>query len=505
MGGIERQAAIELAKNRSALALRPSKERSPETLSQGFCTSVPNLIRTLAFQVLRHLAFGKENLIARSKCIRLWPVRSPSIVMYGGAISVSGSNNMGETRMDLRLSCLLVVLVALAGCASLGTSPKGQTFGDDIAFLAKHTEVVTIQDSTGQGQVVVLPEMQGRIMTSTAGGLTGDSFGWINREHVASGKIVPHINVYGGEDRFWFGPEGGQFSIFFKKDTPFDLEHWQTPAPIDSEPWEMVSKTDGAVKFQKTIKLRNYSDTNFDVRVDREVRMIERVQAMRLLNLPVGSSVKMVAFESNNKMTNAGTAPWKEDTGLLSIWILGMFKPSESTTVVLPFNMGPESELGPVVNDAYFGKVPGDRLVIKDGVLFFSGDGQYRSKLGLSPKRAKSVAGSYDAAGKVLTIVQYNKPDSGLSYVNSMWELQEEPFAGDVVNTYNDGPPEPGAKPLGPFYELETSSAAVELNPGQGILHTHRTYHFVGEDADLDPIAKGLLGVSIAEIRSALP
>ena len=32
------------------------------------------------------------------------------------------------------------------------------------------------------------------------------------------------MNGFGGEDRFWLGPEGGQFSIFFKKDDPFDLE-----------------------------------------------------------------------------------------------------------------------------------------------------------------------------------------------------------------------------------------------------------------------------------------
>ena len=40
---------------------------------------------------------------------------------------------------------------------------------------------------------------------------------------IASGKTQPHINVYGGEDRFWLGPEGGQFSIFFAKDAKFDL------------------------------------------------------------------------------------------------------------------------------------------------------------------------------------------------------------------------------------------------------------------------------------------
>mgnify|MGYP006307652615 CR=1 FL=1 len=123
----------------------------------------------------------------------------------------------------------------------------------------------------------------------------------------------------------------------------------------------------------------------------------------------------------------------------------------------------------------------------------------------LSPQRARDAAGSYDAANQVLTIVQYNKPADASDYVNSMWELQDEPYGGDVINAYNDGPPAPGAKPLGPFYELETSSPAAALAPGQSIFHTHRTFHLVGEEAELDRVAKTLLGVSIAEITSALP
>jgi len=233
--------------------------------------------------------------------------------------------------------------------------------------------------------------------------------------------------------------------------------------------------------------------------------VLDRDQAIEQLGAPVGPSVKMVAFESSNRMTNAGTEPWTRQTGLLSIWILGMFNPSPQTTIVVPFNVGPESRLGPVVNDTYFGKVPASRLVVRDGVLFFSGDGQYRSKIGLTPKRARNVLGSYDAANQVLTIVQYNKPQGVLDYVNSMWELQNEPFRGDTINSYNDGPATPGAKPMGPFYELETSSPAAALAPGQSIVHTHRTFHLVGGKAELDPIAKALLGVTIAEITSALP
>jgi len=395
--------------------------------------------------------------------------------------------------------------VALAGCAPTDSGTEDQTFGGDVAFLQKHTEVVVLKDSSGNGQVAVLPAMQGRVMTSTTGGPGGSSFGWINRELIASGETLAHMNPFGGEDRFWIGPEGGQFSIFFEKGVPFDLDHWQTPAPIDTEPFELVSKSQDTAVLRRAMKLSNYSGTAFDVQVDRHVLVLDREQALARLGAPVGPSVKMVAFESENRMTNVGAEPWNKQTGLLSIWILGMFNPSPQTTLVIPFQAGAENELGPVVNDAYFGKVPAARLVIRDGVLFFSGDGQYRSKIGLSPQRATDVAGSYDAAGKVLTIVQYNKPEGASDYVNSMWELQDAPYSGDVINAYNDGPPEPGAKPMGPFYELETSSPAAALAPGQSIVHTHRTFHLVGDEAELDPIAQALLGASIAEIVSALP
>jgi hypothetical protein len=114
------------------------------------------------------------------------------------------------------------------------------------------------------------------------------------------------------------------------------------------------------------------------------------------------------------------------------------------------------------------------------------------------------VLGSYDAGSQVLTIVTYTKPEGATDYVNSMWELQEAPFAGDVINSYNDGPPEPGAKPLGPFYELETSSPAAALDPSKSLTHEHRTFHFQGTETDLDKIAQKLLGVSLAKIKSAL-
>jgi hypothetical protein len=221
------------------------------------------------------------------------------------------------------------------------------------------------------------------------------------------------------------------------------------------------------------------------------------------LGLPIAEGVKAVAYWSDNKITNWGKKAWTKDTGLLSIWILGMFNPSPATTIVVPFKPGPEAELGSKANDAYFGKVPAERLIFKDDVLFFSGDGKYRSKIGISPKRVKPFAGSYDAAVGVLTLVHLTVPEGATDYVNSMWEIQEKPFGGDAVNSYNDGPASPGAKPLGPFYELESSSPAVALKSGETLTHVHTTMHFQGEERALDAIAHAALGVGIAEIKAA--
>jgi hypothetical protein len=181
-----------------------------------------------------------------------------------------------------------------------------------------------------------------------------------------------------------------------------------------------------------------------------------------------------------------------------------MFSPSPETTVVIPFNAGDEAVLGSKVNDEYFGKVPADRLVVKDDVLFYKGDGKQRGKIGLSAKRAKPIFGSYDATNNVLTIVQYTKPRGATNYVNSMWKMQEDPYNGDVVNSYNDGPLEGGQKQLGPFYELETSSPALELGPNESGLHIHRVFHLVGPEDKLGKIAQATLGVKLEEIKNAL-
>lgn len=395
------------------------------------------------------------------------------------------------------------LLHSLVFTAAAATAASGADFGGDAAFLQQHTDLILLRSKDGQAQVAVAPAWQGRVMTSTAAGPQGRSFGWLNRDLIASGKWQEHINVFGGEDRFWMGPEGGQFSVFFAKGSPFELSHWFTPAPVDTMPYRVVRQAADRAVFGAEFKLTNYSGTTFDVQVERTVRVLEPDEAWRHLAVKPAADVKLVAFQSENKITNAGRAPWRKESGLLSVWILGQFNPTPETTIVVPIKSGPESELGVKATSDYFGAIPADRFRATDHAVYLKADGQFRSKIGINPRRSRAVLGSYDAGQKVLTLVQFTQPAGVTDYVNSLWKLQEHPYAGDAANSYNDGPPSPGAKPLGPFYELESSSPAAVLAPGASLAHVHRTIHLTGPEPALNAIAQQVLGVSLADIQHA--
>jgi len=416
---------------------------------------------------------------------------------------------MKTMRKTLSLGVGVAAMYWLAGCASLDEGKVGE-FADDVAFMKKHTPIILLKD--GDAAVAVAPDYQGRVMTSTFDDQAGPSFGWINRpviekgllsEEARKGKLEEHIYIFGGEERFWLGPEGGQFALFFKPGTQFEFADWTTPSAIDTEPYELVEQTQRLAKFKHDTLLVNYSGVKFKVGIERTVQLLNQQDASELLGVEISQGLQVVAYETDNRITNTGAYPWKPETGLLSIWLLGMYNPSPETTVVIPFKAGSDDELGPKVNDAYFGKVPSDYLKVEDDQLFFKGDGTRRGKIGLRPQRSKGIAGSYDAAGKVLNIVTYNMQEAPNGFVNSMWELQEDPYVGDVIHSYNDGSPEPGVAPLGPFYELETSSPAAALKPGETMRHVQRTFHIQGSEAALDPFAQQLLGVSLGDIDSA--
>jgi len=400
-------------------------------------------------------------------------------------------------------------MVVLTACNSEEEKPGSKadtaskfmdgTFGYDLNFLRQyHKDLVLLGDSTG-AQIIIAPAYQGRVMTSTTEGNKGISFGWVNHELIASGKTAEHMNAFGGEERFWLGPEGGQFSIYFKKGMEFKFDNWFVPKEIDTEPFELVSSTKYDAVFKKEMHLENYSGTKFDLTVDRTIRLLDKNSINTTLGIAVPENVQAVAFESDNSITNKGATAWDKQTGMLSIWILSMLNASAQTTVAVPYKQGDSSGLGKIVTDDYFGKVPDDRLKVDSGLILFKADAVQRSKIGVSPKRALPFVASYDAINNVLTIAQFTLPAGATDYVNSLWKLQDDPFSGDAVNAYNDG--EIHGEQMGRFYEIESSSPAASLVPGNSIRHIHRTIHLRGTKEDLDKISMKILGKPVDAIK----
>mgnify|MGYP006988868929 CR=1 FL=1 len=371
------------------------------------------------------------------------------------------------------------------------------TYGYDAEFLAKH-EIETIELVDGNNRVMVIPAWQGRVQTSTTGGLPGPSFGWTNHTFIEAGELSNQINPFGGEERFWIGPEGGPFSWFFKKGDEQVYTNWKVPAFINSEAFEIVKKSPSEVVLSRVFEAVNASDVTFKIGVERSVKLVSRQELKDILGMSIPESITCLAYKSENTLFNRGDFDWTKETGMPSVWILGSYNPTPTTTVFIPSN---KSFDGRRINDEYFGKVPSDRLIYEDGMFYFKIDGKYRSKIGLPAGSAKDVCGSYDSKSGLLNILKYTVPEGQADYVNGQWGPQDDPFGGDVINSYNDGPTETGFI-QGPFYEIETSSPGAALSPGQSLTHVQYTIHLTGPKEELTLIAEQIFGVSLAKVAS---
>ncbi|MDB5142022.1 MAG: hypothetical protein JWQ66_735 [Mucilaginibacter sp.] len=376
-------------------------------------------------------------------------------------------------------------------------SYKKGTFAYDLNFLQGKDSVIVLTDSSGRSQVIVSAKYQGKVFTSTAEGDTGKSFGWINYK-AFNGAIDTHMNGYGGEDRLWLGPEGGKFALFFKQGDKMEFANWHTPAAFDHESWTIVSKNDKRVSLVKNMSLTNYKGTQLNIKVNRSISLLEHADIERALHIQLDSTIKAVGIKTDNSITNSGPDAWTTQTGAPCLWNLDMFTPSPLVIIVIPYK---EKASGKVATTDYFGQIPPDRVIYKNGHLFFKADGKSRGKLGMPAARTTAIAGSYDAANNVLTITFFDV-NSQAKYLNQEWTPDKDPLVGDAVNSYNDGPLANGTQ-MGPFYEIESVSPGAFLKPGEKLAHQHSIFHFTGDKAGLNAIAVKTLGVSLSNIQYA--
>lgn len=377
---------------------------------------------------------------------------------------------------------------------------KEGSFGYDLNFLQRYDSVIVLKSDQEKSWVLVSPKYQAKVFTSTADGNEGVSFGWVNYKAFTA-PVDPHMNAYGGENRFWLGPEGGKFSLFFKPAAKMVFENWKTPAPIDTEPWNVTDKNTTSVTLQKNMKLVNYKGTEMQLLVNRTIGILDKQQINNSVGLTLDTALKVVGYKTTNVITNKGAAGWTEGTGMPCIWILDMFKPTPATVIVVPFQSAGGQSFNKIATTNYFGEIPAERIKHNNSVLYFKADGKSRGKLGVVPGKAKPYAGSYDPENNVLTVIMFDV-EPGAKYLNQEWNTTKPPFSGDAVNAYNDGPLADGSQ-MGPFFEIESVSPAAFLQPGESLTHKQAVFHFTGSAEILNDITKKLFGVSLEEIKKA--
>src|SRR5690625_913090 len=167
----------------------------------------------------------------------------------------------------INLIFLVALVVVLTSCGQRNNKHAAKdyekgTFVYDLHFLKQQdSNLVILKNEEGNAQIIVSPKYQAKVFTSTAGGMKGLSFGWIHYD-AFSGPTDLHMNGYGGENRFWLGPEGGIYSLYFKPGTEMVYENWHTPGAFDTAAWKTAAR-DGAssITMHKDMELENYRGT----------------------------------------------------------------------------------------------------------------------------------------------------------------------------------------------------------------------------------------------------
>jgi hypothetical protein len=330
-------------------------------------------------------------------------------------------------------------------------------------------------------------------MAVSMDGAGGENLGFVKPEAIVNRGKDPQFNAYGGALRWWVGPEGGQYGVAFPPGTPsFELGSWYISEEYNGKAFAIAypqSGTGTSALMGAECRVQNASGTRFHLGVTCRISLVANPlqSTHRRKARHAGDRLVHFGYRSETSFENLSSEPLRKETGLVSIWLLGMYVASPEAFVIAPFE---RNGTGRIVTDTYFSPdgLSAERLAIKEkqGYLVFRADARERSKIGLSRSRASNTIASIDLSRELLTVwrfpIRRAKP-----YVNSLWEYQERPYAGDVSNSYNDD------GKFGNFYELECSSHALELAPGERFTFPLEIHHFRGPRNALLRAAERLL------------
>lgn len=378
----------------------------------------------------------------------------------------------------------LLLLILLISCARL----SDRDYSELLQEIGEHTELYELVTTNGKGRICVAPAWQGKVLTSTTSGLQGDALGWLDLTKL--GTADPYGSKIGGEDRLWIGPLGSQFSFYYQQLKPLNEANWQVPPTLDTLRYTVRSKTKSHITMTAQLALTNHIGTAFVFDIRRTIEMLDSAGISSRLGLELPHQLATVAFESRNVLTNIGAKRWNKSLGLPAIWSAGMFEGNDQTWAIIPLSHDQEADK----LYKYFGELDQDRVRVVKDKLFFKVDGRYRSKIGVPWDLSTGLFGCVDLIQTRITIVQHSVTTDGL-YFNSHVSVQDDPYQGEAISVFNNGPMDLTIEREHSFFELESTSTMKELEPGESLEHLHTVYHFDGSEEQISAISESLLGV----------
>ncbi len=395
-------------------------------------------------------------------------------------------------RKTLQQLAVLVCLVLLnTGCVKKKEKPVTfTTFLEDLKFVEKFTKPILLK--SGESSILVTPDYEAIILTSTTSGNNGFSNGYLNQTQISENIIHAGGNQYGGEDRLWLAPLGSRFTLFYKQN-PIEDENWFIPKAFDATPFSLNSETSTSLSFQKEVLITNNIGTSFNIRINRDINIFSKTEIEKELNIKIGSALKHVGFQSKNTITNIGL-DWSEEKGLITPWVLGMYKGNNKSTAIFPYT---ESDSVTTKISTYLNDIKTDRLIRKNGNVLFKTDGAYRSKIGLKPKNVLPIFGNYDGINEVLTVITFSFRKEERFLSSDDRDLESGLWNGDVINSYNNGENKDG---MATFFELESAAHGKTLKSNENITHTHKTFHFTGDKKELSKLCSKLFNIELKDL-----
>jgi hypothetical protein len=330
---------------------------------------------------------------------------------------------------------------------------KTMSYHDALNYLVQKTSVIELFDQLG-GRLAVCPEWNGRVFTSTDGGLKGDSFGSINIRAIDAESY----ENFGGEDQWTLSPLIYSFAV------------------------ESIKENQAVL--QRAIQIQDANGVPGDFQLTRSITLLSRYQAGAIFGDAVADALKQSEVSAVGFSTESIVRTQRQ--ACLASRQRGMFNASPNTAVIIPI---PSASFTPQpfsVDINYLGGAPHKRIRRLPQALLIRADGKRRCQVTIPFAPSLPIFGAVELRQGTLTLWTFDLP--------------QDSDENDMIRIYIPGRIQGDESNWATYYEVNCFSAARELRPDDALTYWQCTLHLNADNTVLASIVQQTFGVSLEDV-----